>query len=168
MNRRRFATAVIAVAVIGPIGGLVWFESRLGARLSLRPEVGTVFPALPGLADGESLPASPGRLRVVTFARAGCGNCDRTLATFRRLAAAGETDLDVIAVVAGSKAVEPGGPGIRHAIADPDGSVSRRFGVVQVPLVFLVDEHSRIRAVTPGDPPEAASRSFMGNEGAAP
>lgn len=167
MNRRRLAIAIVAVAVIGPIGGLLWFESRLEARLSLRPEVGTVFPALPGLADGESLPASPGRLRVVTFAKAGCGNCDRTIATFRRLVEAGETGFDLIAVVAGSDAVEPG-TGIRHTIADPDASVSRRFGVVHVPLVFLVDEHSRIQAVTTGERPETAWRSFLGIEGDAP
>ncbi len=164
MTRRRLAIAIVAVAVIGPIGGLLWFESRIEARLSLRPEVGTVFPSLPGLADGESLPASPGRLRVVTFAKAGCGNCDRTIATFRRLLAAGEADFDLIAVVADSDAVEPGGTGIRHAIADPDASVSRSFGVVHVPLVFLVDENSRIQAVTAGERPETAWRSFLGIE----
>ena len=165
MTRRRIAIAIVVVAVVGPIGGLLWFESRLEARLSLRPEVGMVFPALPGLADGESLPVSPGRLRVVTFARAGCGNCDRTIATFRRLAAAGETGFDLIAVIAGADTVESGGPGLRHAIADPDASVSRRFGVVHVPLVFLVDEHSRIQAVTTGERPQTAWRSFLEIEG---
>lgn len=168
MNRRRLAIAVVALAVVGPIGGLLWFESRLAARLSLRPEVGTVFPSLPGLADGEFLPASPGRLRVVTFARAGCANCDRTLAAFSRLAAAGETDFDLIAVVAGSEIAKAGSTGILHAIADPDASVSRRFGVVQVPLVFLVDEHSRIQAIATGERPEAAWRSFLGIKGDAP
>ena len=164
MNRRRLAIAVVALAVIGPIGGLLWFESRLEARLSQRPEVGMVFPALPGLADNESLPASPNRLRVVTFARAGCGNCDRTIATFRRLAADSELDFDLIAVVAGSTAEERI-EGIRHTVADPDASISRRFGVVHVPLVFLVDGNSRIQAVATGERPETAWRSFLGIEG---
>ena len=162
MNRRRLALAIVAVAVIGPIAGLLWFESRLEARLSLRPEVGALFPALPGLADGESLPASPGRLRVVTFAKAGCANCDRTLATFRRLLAAGKTDFDLIAVVAGAEVTESGDTGVSHAVADPDASLSRDFGVVHVPLVFLVDEHARILAITAGERPEAAWLSFLG------
>jgi len=164
VNRRRLAIGVVALAVIGPIGGLLWFESRLEARLSQRPEVGMVFPTLPGLADGEFLPASPNRLRVVTFAKAGCGNCDRTIATFRRLAADSEVDFDLIAVVAGSTAEERI-EGIRHTIADPDGSISRRFGVVHVPLVFLVDGDSRIQAVSTGERPETAWRSFLGIEG---
>ncbi len=162
MNRRRLAIAIVALAVIGPIGALFWFQSRLEARLSQRPEVGMVFPALPGLADGESLPASPGRLRVVTFAKAGCGNCDRTIATFRRLAADGEHDFDLIAVVAGAETTGLDDMAALRSIADPDASISKRFGVVHVPLVFLVDEHSRIRAVTTGEQPEAAWRSFLG------
>lgn len=165
MNRRRLAIAIVALAVVGPLGALHWFEARLEATLSQRPEVGMVFPALPGLADGESLPASPGRLRVVTFTKAGCGNCDRTIATFRRLAANRDLDLDVIAVVAGSDGAEPAGEGLSYTIADPDASVSRSFGVVHVPLVFLVDEDSRIQAVTTGERPEAAWRSFLGIEG---
>ncbi len=164
MNRRRLAIAIVALAVLGPIGALFWFESRLEARLSQRPEVGMVFPALPGLADGESLPAAPGRLRVVTFAKAGCGNCDRTIATFRRLVADGELDLDLIAVVANAQTTGLDDTGALRSIADPDASVSKRFGVVHVPLVFLVDEHSRIRAVTTGERPEAAWRSFLGTE----
>lgn len=167
-HSRRLAIAVVAVAVIGPIGGLLWFESQLEARLSLRPEVGTVFPSLPGLADGESLPVAPGRLRVVTFAKAGCPNCDRTLTTFRRLLADDETDFDLIAVVAGADAVEHGAEGLQYAIADPDATVSRRFGVVHVPLVFLVDQHSRIQAVTAGERSETAWRSFLGIESDAP
>ncbi len=164
MNRRRIAIAIVALAVIGPIGALFWFESRLEARLSQRPEVGMVFPALPGLADGESLPASLGRLRVVTFAKAGCGNCDRTIATFRRLAADSEIDFDLIAVVADAETTELDDAAALRSIADPDASISKRFGVVHVPLVFLVDEHSRIRAVTTGERPEAAWRSFLGTE----
>ena len=164
MNRRRLAIAIVALAVLGPIGALFWFESRLEARLSQRPEVGMVFPALPGLADGESLPAAPGRLRVVTFAKAGCGNCDRTIATFRRLVADGELGLDLIAVVANAQTTGLDDTGALRSIADPDASVSKRFGVVHVPLVFLVDEHSRIRAVTTGERPEAAWRSFLGTE----
>ena len=164
MNRRRIAIAIVALAVLGPIGALLWFESRLEARLSQRPEVGMVFPALPGLADGESLPASPGRLRVVTFAKAGCGNCDRTIATFRRLAADGEHDLDLIAVVAAAETTGLDDTATLRSIADPDASVSKRFGVIHVPLVFLVDEHSRVQAVTTGERPEAAWRSFLGIE----
>ena len=165
MSRRRLAIAILALAVIGPLGALFWFESGLEARLSQRPEVGMVFPALPGLADGESLPASPGRLRVVTFAKAGCGNCDRTIATFRRLAADGELDFDLIAVVAAAETTGLDDAAALRTIADPDASVSRRFGVLHVPLVFLVDEHSRIRAVATGERPEAAWRSFLATQG---
>lgn len=160
MSRRRIAIAIVVLAIIGPIGGLLWLESRLEARLASRPEVGTVFPALPGLADGESLPTSPGRLRVVTFARAGCGNCDRTITTLRRLNRAEGPTFDLIAVVAGAHAPEANSEDLL-AIADPDASVSRRFGVVHVPLVFLVDGQSRILAVATGERPEAAWRSFL-------
>ena len=165
MSRRSLAIATVALAVIGPLGALFWFESRLDARLSQRPEVGMVFPALPGLADGQSLPAAPGRLRVVTFAKAGCGNCDRTIATFRRLVADGELGLDLIAVVANAQTTGLDDTGALRSIADPDASLSRRFGVVHVPLVFLVDEHSRIRAVTTGERPETAWRSFLATQG---
>ena len=161
MNRRRIAIALLALAVLGPLGGLIWFESNLEERLSRRPEVGTVFPSLPGLADGEFLPVVPGRLRVVVFAKAGCGNCDRTISALRRLAADGEIDFDLIAVVA-----DAGTAGLKdtaglYSIADPDGSLSKRFGVVHVPLVFLVDGDSRIRDTTAGERPDSAWRSFL-------
>lgn len=164
MNRRRLAIAIVVLAVLGPLAGLIWFESNLEARRSQRPEVGTVFPALPGLADGESLPSSPGRLRVVTFARAGCGNCDRTIAALRRLAASGEGAFDLIAVVADARRTGLKETSGLYSIADPDASLSKRFGVIHVPLVFLVDEHSRIRDITTGERPEAAWRSFLGLE----
>lgn len=160
MNRRRLAIATVVVAVLAPLGGLLWFESGIRARQAQRPEVGATFPALPGLADGEALPASPGRLRVVTFARAGCGNCDRTITTLRRLNRTDGPSFDLIAVVAGAHAPEANG-GDLLAIADPDASVSRRFGVVHVPLVFLVDGQSRILAVATGERPETAWRSFL-------
>ena len=66
-----------------------------------------------------------------------------------------------IAVVAGSDSHELEGDGDHAAIADPDGAVSRRFGVVHVPLVFLVDEQSRILAVTTGERPDTGWRSFL-------
>ncbi len=160
MNRRRLALATLAVAVLVPVGGLIWFESGLRTRQAQRPQVGAAFPALPGMADGERLPAAPGRLRVVTFARAGCGNCDRTITTLRRLARSEGPAFDLIAVVAGADSPEPGGIGV-HTIADPDDAVSRRFGVVHVPLVFLVDEHGVVRAVATGERPAAAWRSFL-------
>ncbi len=162
MNRRHVAIAVVTLAVLGPLSGLIWFESNLEARRSQRPEVGVVFPGLPGLTDGESLPASPGRLRVVTFARAGCGNCDRTIVALRRLAASGEGDFDLIAVVADAESTGLKGTAGLYSIADPDASLSKRFGVIHVPLVFLVDERSRVLAVTTGERPEAAWRSFLG------
>ena len=161
MNRRRLAIATVAVAVLAPLGGLIWFESGIRARQAQRPEVGALFPALPGLADGDALPASPGRLRVITFARAGCGNCDRTITALRRLARTEGPTFDLIAVVAGSASPELDGDGVHGAIADPDASVSKRFGVVHVPLVFLVDEQSRILAVTTGERPDTAWRSFL-------
>ncbi|MXX76378.1 MAG: hypothetical protein F4Y77_13385 [Holophagales bacterium] len=161
MNRRRLAIATVAVAVLAPLGGLLWFESGLRARQAQRPDVGALFPALPGLANGEDLSASPGRLRVVTFARAGCGNCDRTITALRRMARTEGPAFDLIAVVAGSDSPELDGDGVHAAIADPDGAVSRRFGVIHVPLVFLVDEQSRVLAVTTGERPEIAWRSFL-------
>lgn len=161
MNRRRLATAAIVVAVLAPLGGLLWFESGIRARQAQRPEVGAMFPALPGFADGETLPAAPGRLRVVTFARAGCGNCDRTITALRRMARTEGPAFDLIAVVAGSDSPELDGDGIHAAIADPAGAVSRRFGVVHVPLVFLVDGQSRILAVSTGERPDTAWRSFL-------
>lgn len=161
MNRRRLALAAVAVAVVAPLGGLLWFESGLRAREAQRPEVGELFPALPDLADGEALPASPGRLRVVVFARAGCGNCDRTITALRRLNGTDNAVFDLIAVVAGSDSPELEGARVHAAIADPDASVSKRFGVVHVPLVFLVDGQSRVLAVTTGERPETAWRSFL-------
>lgn len=160
MNRRRLAIAAVVVAVLAPLGGLLWFESGIRARQAQRPEVGATFPALPGFADGETLPAAPGRLRVVTFARAGCGNCDRTITTLRRLNRTEDPAFDLIAVVAGAHEPEANGDGLL-AIADPDASVSNRFGVVHVPLVFLVDEQSRILAVATGERPETAWRAFL-------
>ncbi|MYA08777.1 MAG: hypothetical protein F4060_04775 [Holophagales bacterium] len=160
MNRRRLAIATVVVAVLAPLGGLIWFESGIRARQAQRPDVGALFPALPGLADGEALPASPGRLRVVTFARAGCGNCDRTITALRRMARTEGPTFDLIAVVAGTYAPEASGEDLL-AIADPDASVSKRFGVVHVPLVFLVDGQSRILAVTTGERPATAWRSFL-------
>lgn len=160
MNRRRLALAAVAVAVLAPIGGLLWFESGLRARQAQRPEVGAVFPSLPGLADGQTLPASPGRPRVVVFAKAGCGNCDRTITALRRIARAEGPTFDLIAVVAGAHAPEADDEDF-FAIADPDGAVSRRFGVVHVPLVFLIDGGSRILAVTTGERPDIAWRSFL-------
>ena len=160
MNRRRLAIAAVAVAVLAPLGGLLWIEAGLRGRQAQRPEVGAPFPALPGLADGETLPAAPGRLRVVVFAKAGCGNCDRTITTLRRLARAEGATFDLIAVVAAAHGPEPHGEGYL-AIADPDGAVSRRFGVIHVPLVFLVDERSRVAAIATGERPEIAWRAFL-------
>jgi len=166
--RRRLAAVTVALAVALPLGGLVWFGSSLDNRVAQRPGVGTVFPALPGLADGESLPPSPGRRRVAVFARAGCANCDRTIATLRRLAGDADPGFDLIAVVAGTETAGPKADGVHTAIADPDASVSRSFGVIQVPLVFLVDEHSRIQAVAAGERPENVWRSFLEVEADAP
>ena len=162
MNRRKLAIAAVAVAVLAPLGGLLWFESGLRSRQAQRPKVGAVFPSLPGLADDQALPASPGRPRVVVFARAGCGNCDRTITTLRRLNRDEGGAFDLIAIVAGAHA-EDGGEDLL-AIADPDGAISKSFGVIHVPLVFLVDERSRVRAVTTGERPESVWRSFLENQ----
>lgn len=161
MNRRRLAIALVSLAVGGPLTGLLWLESSLRRRQSQRPQVGTVFPALPGFAKGEFMPVSPDRLRVVTFAKAGCSNCDRTIATLRRLAVEDAFGFDLIAVIAGADTSEPAGDGVHRFITDRDAAVSRSFGVVHVPLVFLVDENSRVRAVTTGERPEVAWRSFL-------
>ncbi len=162
MTRRRIAVAGILVLVLGPLAGLLWVETSLGKRQSTRPAVGDTFPFLAGIPDSASLPTAPGRTRVVVFARAGCGNCDRTITTLRRMARDEDPAFDLIAVVAGSS--EPGAlDGEMLAIADPEASLSKRFGVLQVPLVFLVDEASTVLAVATGERPEAAWRSFLGN-----
>ena len=135
MNRRRLALAAVVVAVLVPLGGLLWFESGIRAREAQRPEVGATFPALPGFADGETLPAAPGRLRIVTFARAGCGNCDRTITTLRRLNRAEVAAFDLIAVVAG--AYEPEGNG--------DGpSLHRRSGRVRLEALWRRPRAARL------------------------
>ena len=161
MNRRRLATAAVILAVVVPLGALLWFESGLRGREAQRPQVGGPFPALPGLADGDLLPASEGRSRVVVFAKAGCGNCDRTITTLLRLNRDEGERFDLIAVVADSDETAPKAEGIAFTVADPDASLSRRFGVIHVPLVFLVDHRSRIRAVAAGERPETAWRSFL-------
>lgn len=153
MKRRRIAMTVVLVAVLVPLAGLLLVETQLRERLSRRPEVGAVFPALSVSAE-ETDSDSPDRRRVVVFAKAGCGNCDRTISTLGRLV--GQEDYDLTAIVAGSAVDSAGGEGAVRFIPDPDGSLSRRFGVVQVPLVFVLDEESRIKVALTGERPEAA------------
>ena len=120
-----------------------------------------MFPAVPGLGAGEHLPPSPGRMRVVAFARAGCGSCDRTITELRPLAT--ERDFDLIAVVAqATTATTAQGDGRYHEIADPDSSISHGFGVIHVPVVFLLDENSRVQAVVTGERTESRWRSLLG------
>ncbi len=165
MTRHRLSIAFLVIAVLGPLAGLLWFESRLGAREARRPEVGAVFPGLPGLTNGETLPAAQGRRRLVTFARKTCPACKRTLASFRRLAEGDELRFDQIVIMAGASHgatdVVAGESRMTRIIPDADGSLSERFGVLHVPLVFLVDENSRIQASATGDRPETAWRTFL-------
>lgn len=162
MNRQRIALIVVLVAVVVPLAGLLLVEAQLRERVARRPEVGTVFPALLEFSE-EAHPASQGRRRVVVFARAGCGNCDRTISTLGRLVV--QEDYDLTAVVAGSVVESAGGErGTLRFIPDPDGSLSRRFGVVQVPLVFILDGESRIEAALTGERPQAAWLSVLRGE----
>ena len=161
MNRRRLALAAVVVAVLVPLGGLLWFESGVRARQAQRPEVGTTFPAPAGLRGRRDPAGRSGTAAGSHFRQGpGCGNCDRTITTLRRLNRTKDPTFDLIAVVAGAREPEANGDGLL-AIADPDASVSNRFGVVHVPLVFLVDEQSRILAVATGERPETAWRAFL-------
>lgn len=162
MKRQRIALVVVLVAVLVPLVGLLLVEAQLRERLSRRPEVGAVFPALSGLAE-ETHPPSPGRRRVVVFAKAGCGNCDRTISALGQLVV--QEDYDLTAVVAGSSVESAGGEGGKLLfIPDPDASLSGRFGVVQVPLVFVLDGESRIEAVLTGERPQAVWLSVLRRE----
>lgn len=162
MSRQRLALIVVLVAVLVPLVGLLLFEAQLRERLSRRPEVGGVFPALSEFSE-DTHPASPGRRRVVVFAKAGCGNCDRTISTLGPLVV--QEDYDLTAVVAGSAVENAGKQGdTLRFIPDPDGSLSRRFGVVQVPLVFILDGESRIEAALTGERPQAAWLSVLRGE----
>ncbi|MDE2689336.1 MAG: hypothetical protein OXI49_02420 [Acidobacteriota bacterium] len=162
MKRQRIALIVVLVAVVVPLVGLLLAEAQLRERLSRRPEVGSVFPAPPEFWE-EDHPASPSRRRVVVFAKAGCGNCDRTISTLGRLVI--QEDYDLTAVVAGSAVESAGGEGgTLRFIPDPDGSLSKRFGVVQVPLVFILDGESRIEAALTGERPQAAWLSVLRGE----
>ena len=165
MNRRRIAILIVSVAVVGPFAGLTWLKTRLTAARSRRLGVGAVFPVLPGLGDGKAAPAPLDRRRVVTFAKTGCIHCDRTVTALRRLAVDAQLDFDLVVVVAGTTAVTQGGQGVLHSIADGDASLSKRFGVIHVPLVFLLGRDSRIQQVTTGERSEEAWRSFLDTGG---
>jgi len=162
VKRQRLALIVVLVAVVVPLAGLLLVEAQLRERLSRRPEVGALFPALSEFSE-EAHPPSPGRRRVVVFAKAGCGNCDRTISTLGRLVV--QEDYDLTAVVAGSVVESTGGEGSTlRFIPDPDGSLSKSFGVVQVPLVFILDGESRIEAALTGERPQAAWLSVLRGE----
>ena len=161
VKRQRVALVVVLVAVLAPLAGLLWVEARLGERVSRRPQVGTVFPDLPAFEQAYA-PVAPDRRRVVIFAIAGCGNCDRTISTLGHLAV--KENYDLTAVVAGSAAGTARSEGNLRVIPDPDGALSRRFGVVQVPLVFILDGESRIEAALTGERPQAAWLSLLRGE----
>lgn len=161
MKRRRLALIVVLVAVVVPLVGLLLVEAQLRERLSRRPEVGAVFPALSASAD-ETDSDSLGRRRVVVFAKAGCGNCDRTISTLGQLVV--REDYDLTAIVAGSTVESVDGEDTLRFIPDPDGSLSRSFGVVQVPLVFVLDEESRIEMSLTGERPQAVWLAVLRGE----
>ena len=160
MKRRRIAMTVVLVAVLVPLAGLLLVETQLRERLSRRPEVGAVFPALSVSAE-ETDSDSPGRRRVVVFAKAGCGNCDRTISTLGQMVV--EEDYDLTAVVAGSTVESVDSEAFRF-IPDPDGSLSKRFGVVQVPLIFVLDGESRVEMSLTGERPRAAWLAVLRGE----
>ncbi len=111
--------------------------------------------------EEQSLPTSPGQRQVVVFARASCGNCDRTLATLARLAV--EEGFHLTAVVVGSAGPWPN-EGAFRLVPDPGGVLSKRFGVIKVPLVFILDAESRIQATVIGERPEAVWRSVLNGQ----
>ena len=151
MKRQRLALMVVLVAVAVPLVGLLLVEAQLRERLSRRPEVGAIFPALSASSE-EADPDPAGRRRVVVFAKAGCGNCDRTISALGQLVV--QEDYDLTAVVAGSTIDSVDGEDTFRIIPDPDGSLSRRFGVVQVPLVFVLDGESRVETALTGERPQ--------------
>ena len=164
MKRQRLALTVVVVAVVVPLVGLLLVEAQLRERVSRRPEVGAVFPSLSESSEKKH-PASPGRRRVVVFAKAGCGNCDRTISALSRLVP--QEGYELTAVVAGSTVESAGGEGgMLRFIPDLDGSLSRRFGVVQVPLVFVLDGESRVEAVLTGERPQSAWLSVLAGDDA--
>lgn len=158
MKRRHVAAVVVLLAVLAPLVGLIVVELRLRERLSQRPEVGTVFPALRRGPDERSQAAPAGQRRVVIFAKAGCGNCDRTISILARLTV--HESFDLTAVVVGS-AVPGTEDGAFKVIPDPDGILSKRFGVTKVPLVFILDGESRVQATVMGERPAAVWRDVL-------
>lgn len=161
MKRQRLALMVVLVAVVVPLVGLLLVEAQLRERLSRRPEIGAVFPALSASAE-ETAPNSLGRKRVVVFAKADCGNCDRTISTLGQLVA--QEDYELTAVVAGSTVESTDGEDTLRFIPDPDGSLSRSFGVVQVPLVFVLDGESRVEMALTGERPLAVWLAVLRGE----
>ncbi len=155
MTRQSIALIVILAAVLVPLVGLLVVESQLRERLSRRPEVGVVFPALPGTGEEQPVLEATGKRQVVVFAKSGCGNCDRTITTLARLAV--DQQLGLTVIVAGLAAAEARNEEelVFSVIPDPDGAVSRRFGVVRVPLVFVLDGELRVQAAFTGYRPEA-------------
>ncbi len=163
MKRQRLALIVVLVAVAVPLVGLLLVEAQLRERLSRRPEVGSIFPVLAASAE-ETDHDSSGRQRVVVFAKAGCGNCDRTISTLARLAV--KEEFDLTAVVVGS-AIAGTDDGAFQIAPDPDGVLAKRFGVIKVPLVFILDGESRVQATVIGERPESVWRSVLnGHENA--
>lgn len=158
MSRQHIAAAVVLVAVLGPTVGLLLLQARISEREARRPKVGTIFPAL---TEERSSFAPTGRQQVVVFAKAGCGNCDRTITALTRLAVT--EDFDLTAVVASARFADPAKDAL-HVVLDPEGSLSRRFGVIEVPLVFILDEESRVKATLAGERPEVVWRSTLAGE----
>lgn len=161
MKRQRIAVALVLLAVAVPLVGLLVIELRLRGRLAQRPEVGTVFPALPPASEGQFVSDTAGRRQIVIFAKASCSNCDRTIATLARLAP--KEDFKLVAVIAGSEVAVTNATALR-VIPDPGGDLARRFGVIKVPLVFVLDAESRVQATVVGKRPEAIWRSVLAGD----
>ena len=166
MSRRGIAVLLVSIVVCLPLYLLDRIDADLRSSRSRRPSVGMRFPKLSLDLSSEVQGPSPDdpseRLRVVSFVRAGCARCERTLATLHRLSNDYESTPAMLAIVFNPTGIELGEThhGV-HSVVDLDGSLSARFGVLSVPLTFVLDEGARIVAVVEGERSESVWRTLL-------
>lgn len=113
---------------------------------------------MPGF-ESETLSGNPlytsgfeGRTLVVSFVATGCEPCERTLAAAQSMYA-DRHDVVVVGVFQREKDAEHAlTVASKHAlkfplILDPDGAISKRFQIQEVPRTFVVDGAGRVRWV---------------------
>lgn len=117
---------------------------------------------MPGF-ESETLSGNPlytsgfeGRTLVVSFVTAGCEACERTLAAAQSMYA-DRHDVVVVGVFNKEQDAEHAlTMASKHAlkfplILDPDGSITKRFKIEQVPRTFVVDGAGRVRWIGGSD-----------------